>query len=222
MAELVHAALATIPSRVEALREVVARLLPQVDRLHVYLNGHDDVPDFLEDARIEVARSQEHGDRSDAGKLFWTNAVEGLYLGCDDDILYPSDYVDQIVAGIERHGRGAVVGMHGAVLPRPIATYFTSRRVVSILGCIETDQPVDVIGTGAMGFHTSAIRIRQEHFEAPGMADIWFSVQARLQAVPLVVLAHKPIGVIRTRDTLHRRYRRDDGIHTEALRRLGF
>ena len=181
------------------------------------------MPSFLlEEARIEVARSQEHGDRSDAGKLFWAEHVEGLYLGCDDDILYPPDYVDQIVAGIERHGRHAVVGMHGAVLPRPIAGYFRSRRVVSILGCVETDQTVDVIGTGAMGFHTGAIRIRPEHFEAPGMADIWFSVQARLQAVPLVVLAHKPIGVIRTGATLHRRYRLDDDAHTEALRRVGF
>ena len=38
------------------------------------------------------------------------------YTFPDDDILYPPDYISRLVAAAERHGRTAVVGVHGGFL----------------------------------------------------------------------------------------------------------
>ena len=114
---MIRASLASIPARRDSLRRVVESLLPQVDRLGVYLNGYGDVPEFLADDRIDVARSEDHGDLGDAGKMFWA-AEPGVdyHLACDDDILYPADYVARMVAEVDRYGRRALVGCHGALM----------------------------------------------------------------------------------------------------------
>ena len=125
---MIRASLASIPERERSLRQTVASLLPQIDRLGVYLNGYGSVPDFLHDPRIDVARSQEHGDRGDAGKMFWTDAGDfDYYLACDDDIIYPPDYAERMVAAIEQYGRRALVGCHGALLRHNPEDYYGSR-----------------------------------------------------------------------------------------------
>src|SRR5262249_21870958 len=88
---VVTASLASVPGRAEPLQAVVAALLPQVDALNVYLNGYEETPPFLDDDRIVVAHSREHGDRGDAGKFFWAGEVDGYHLLCDDDMGYPAD-----------------------------------------------------------------------------------------------------------------------------------
>ena len=186
----VTATLASVPPRRGALAAAVASLLPQVDALHVYLNGYDGAPAFLDDPRIVVAHSAQHGDRGDAGKFFWAGKLDGYHLLCDDDIEYPADYVAKLVAGIERHGRRAVVGFHGATLHERVTTYHRSRRLFHFSQQLATDTPVHVLGTGVAGYHTSAIRISARDFHSPNMADIWFAVAGQQQRVPFVCLTH--------------------------------
>ena len=122
---MIRASLASIPERERSLQQTVASLLPQVDRLGVYLNGYDSVPDFLHDPRIDVARSEETGDRGDAGKFFWSDAGDFDYhLACDDDLLYPPDFAATMVAACDRHGRRALVGLHGALMREKPAGYY--------------------------------------------------------------------------------------------------
>ncbi len=187
---MVVAALACIPSRAKTLPRVVESLLPQVDRLCLYLNGYGDVPEFLKHPRITVARSQDHGDRGDAGKMFWTGQDEGYYLTCDDDIIYPPDYVAQVVRGIEKYHRKAAVGFHGNVLVPPIHSYIRSKRSIRFSEPLSCDTPAHILGTGVAGFHTDTIRVRPSDFALPNMADNWFGVLSQQQRVPLVVLAH--------------------------------
>jgi FkbM family methyltransferase len=189
----VTATLASIPSRVRPLESVVASLLPQVDELRVYLNGYASVPAFLEQERIVVARSGEHGDRGDAGKFFWAGQLEGYHLLCDDDIRYPQDYVRELVAGIERHGRRAVVGFHGATLREQMVDYYRSRKLLHFSQALTVDTPVHVLGTGLAGYYTSAITVRPEDFLAPNMADVWFALLGQRQEVPFLCL-HRGAG----------------------------
>ncbi len=184
----VFASLATIPARERGLRHVVEALLPQVDALGVYLNEYDRVPSFLDHEEIVVARSQQSGVRSDAGKFFWAGTTSGYQLVCDDDIDYPRDYVDRLVAGIERHGRRAVVGFHGCVLRDRVADYHTSRGLLHFTRALATDRAVHVLGTGVAGYHASAISIRHQDFVAPNMADISLALLGQRQRVPFVCL----------------------------------
>lgn len=188
----VFAGMATIPERVDALEIVVASLLPQVDRLGVYLNGWDEVPPFLKHEKIVVARSQDNGDMGDAGKFFWVDGHEGVYFTCDDDIRYPSDYVARTLAKLRQYGFQAVVGWHGSVIKAPFHDYYNSecRRVFSFESGRPWDTPVHLLGTGCLAFHVSTIKVRHADFKEANMADVFFALLAQKQRVPLIVVEH--------------------------------
>jgi len=184
--ENVAATLATIPSRERGLSAVVEALLPQVDSLGVYLNGHAHVPSFLDDPRIVVGSGR--GDLGDAGKFFRADEVRGYHLLCDDDIRYPADYVTALVAGIERHERQAVVGFHGSLVRNGAPDYHRSRTLHHFAQALAADTPVHVLGTGLAGYHTSTIAVSPADVPSPNMADIWFALLGQRQRVPFVCL----------------------------------
>jgi FkbM family methyltransferase len=189
---MIRASLASVPSRRESLRRTVASLLPQVDRVGVYLNGYNGVPKFLEHERIDVARSQDHGDRGDAGKFYWSDAGDFDYhLTCDDDLIYPQDWAKTLVAGVERHGRRAAVGTHGALLKPGARDYHGSVKArYHCLKDVLREHPVHVLGTGVACWHSS-LDIGPRVFRHPNMADIWLAEWAQREGVPLIVLPHK-------------------------------
>jgi hypothetical protein len=219
----IAASLATIPSRVHLLERVVASLLPQVDQVHVYLNGHQQVPAFLDRERVVVARSQDHGDRGDAGKFFWAEQPFAYHLVCDDDLEYPSDYASRLVGSIERYGRRAVVGVHGVRLTSKIDSYFNSRQVSHFARQLPTDRPVHLLGTGTVGYHHSTLRVRIDDFERPNMADVWFGLLCQRQRVPCVAVARKERWLAPFKvggSSIYERTKRDQRHVTEALKRV--
>jgi hypothetical protein len=216
------ASLASIPSRVRQLEQVVEALLPQVETLCVYLNGHEQAPAFLERPGIIVERSQRSGDRGDAGKFFWSAEPLGYCLVCDDDLAYPEDYAYRMVAAIERYGRRAVVGVHGITLDAKVASYFTSRRVKHFAQRLDTDCPVHLLGTGTVGYHPSTLQVSPSDFERPNMADIWFGLLCQRQGVPRVAIARQAswLSPIKTGGpSIYDRTKRDPQHVTAALQR---
>jgi FkbM family methyltransferase len=188
---LVCASVASVPGRERGLAEVVGALLPQVDRLCVYLNGYEHVPSFLDAAKVRVVRSQESGDRGDGGKFFWAERSAGFAVVCDDDLRYPADYVARLVAGIERYQRRAIVGFHGAVLDDEFLSYYRSRRLYHFASALRRDTPVHVLGTGAAGYHHSALAVSARDFLVPDVADVSFALLGQRQRVPFVCLEHE-------------------------------
>lgn len=148
--------MASIPSRVDVLRITVDSILPQVDHLFVYLNGFDWVPEFLASEKITVFRSSEYGDYRDNSKYFGLRCLEeeGYFFSIDDDIEYPSDYVSEMVAAIERYDRSAIVGVHGVIYGAG-SRLFLDRAVLHFRNPLEADVPVSALGTGTTAFHTS-------------------------------------------------------------------
>ena len=120
--QTVHATVASVPGRQAQLAAVVAAIAPQVDVLHVYLNGYDAVPDFLQgNPAVRVARSQDWGDVRDNGKFYFLNEAGSYYVTLDDDLAYPADYVRTLLLAIEKYGRQAVVGVHGVLEEEGVA-----------------------------------------------------------------------------------------------------
>ena len=212
----VLASVASIPSRTGWLREVVQRLRPQVDRLLVYLNDYPAVPSYLEGEGITVVRSDEHGDRGDAGKFFAAGRHTGVQLLCDDDIAYPDDYVERLLAGIERYERRAVVGFHANMLREPFTDYLRTRTITHLSRGVTADVGVHVLGTGTAAYHTSAIRVRPEDFPVPNMADVWFALLGQRQRVPFVQL-RRGAGWLRELAQVHGTA--PDGLYARARRR---
>lgn len=194
----VHAGVASIPQRAASLRAVVDALSPQVDVLHVYLNGYESMPTFLRGrpGHIRVVRSQDVApthDARDNGKFFFLSEdvpVEGAYyLSVDDDIAYPPDYVATLVARVEQYQRRAIVGVHGITLADPLVDYFVNRTVHHFAAGLAADRSVNLLGTGTVAFHRSTLDLSYADFGEPGMADLWLGIAAKTQGVPMRCIA---------------------------------
>lgn len=197
----VIAGVATIPSREVPFRRMLASVAPQVDQLHIYLSGH---VGYLKGLPENCHQHKPPGDPyGDAGKFYCVNREEfndgsfGLmddayYLTFDDDLLYPPDYVETMIEGIEFYRRKAVISFHGRNFGRfPIQNYYRAAiRRYYCLRRLAHDVPVHVLGTGCMGFHTSALKLSMEDFPSKNMADVHMAVALRRQGTGAICLKH--------------------------------
>lgn len=187
----ITASLTTIPERTEALKDVIASLLPQVDKLNVFLHGYRELPEFLQNDKIEVAFDVEWGDKGDLDKFSWCDEVNGYHLICDDDLIYPVDYVQKIVQKIDEYK--CIVSFHGAVpFNPPIASYYQDRYVYPCLGTVHADIDVPIGGTGVMGYHTNYTPLDKFEYKElmANMADAHIGIWAGANNVKIMVLAH--------------------------------
>lgn len=189
----ITASVASMPGRVESLRDTVKSILHQVDRLQVYLNNYDSVPDYLFHDKIKVFLSKDHlGDLGDAGKFFNCDKITGYHFTIDDDLIYPENYVESLISAIAKYDKKCVVSYHGRSFNNlPVVSYYRGATVR--LGClrkVRVDQYVHVVGTGVLAYHTDTIKLKLSAFKFLNMADIWFSEYCNDRNIPRVVLAH--------------------------------
>jgi hypothetical protein len=162
----IWAGMATITGREELRALAINSIVPQVDRLI-------------------IANGDERGDQ--AKFLGCEHAPEDtIWVGVDDDLIYPPDYISTLVAGLERHP-GSIVSFHGWKIDEDGECYAENYR------CLENvadDVQVHVAGTGVCAFHLSTIRPVMRDFESVN-ADVWLAVRAQERGIPRHVLAHR-------------------------------
>jgi len=196
--EKITAGIASIPQRENALQQTIESVIGQLDTLNVYLNGYEHIPKFLKHEKIRVFRSQDYGDKGDAGKFF--KQGRGYNFSLDDDLLYPLEYIDYLIEKIEEYGRKYVVGLHGVIMQKtPVKSYYFGRTQFHFLNELRHDKPVHILGTGVMAFHSDTIKIRYEDFRIANMADVWVGRLSQAQGVGMMCVAHsnrwvKPIS----------------------------
>lgn len=186
--------IASIPQRASSLERVLESLAPQADRVHVALNGYDVQPDFL--YRFENVSWTLNGpdNLGDAEKFAKIDDWCGYIATCDDDILYPHDYIATLVAGIERYGRETLVSFHGGTT-QGFSERSHGAATVKRLPCLqelaEDDVNVNAVGTGVLGWHSDFVPLWRGVFRTPNMADVYLACHAHRFAIPMVVLAHR-------------------------------
>lgn len=157
--------MATMTGREEIRGMAVNSILPQVDRLI-------------------VANGDERGDQ--AKFLGCEDAPDGtIFVGLDDDLIYPADYIDTLIAGLARYP-DSIVSFHGWTIDESGECYVENYR------CLENvwdDVQVHVAGTAVCAFRLSTIRPVMADFESVN-ADVWLAVRAQERGIPRVVLAH--------------------------------
>ena len=175
-----------MPSRVDSLKQVVESILPQCEKLGVYLNEYRSVPEFLNDPRIVIARSQDHGDQKDNGKFFFVEQSDFKYYATiDDDINYPKDYVSRLLRQLKFVGDSDAVGVHGFLLPEEVSSITSNRHVFHFGEAAAFLTPASVLGTGTTIFNREKWNLKFSEFGQPGMADVWFAIAAKKRAANL-------------------------------------
>jgi hypothetical protein len=223
------AALATQPKRGHLLERALASLRPQVDSLHVFLNGFAAVPECVRALADEHVLSAEN--QGAERKLHWADGHDGIYLSCDDDFIYPQDYVETYVAAIARWDGRAIVTAHGRQYPeRPANVGDILPGSVGIVHHrVKVGRWVNHGGTGAMGWDARRVHVPRDWPER-NMADMQVSVWAQTAGVPIWLIPHRagwihslaavdPKGIYRTsqaeghvrRNALLRRHSEEKG-----------
>lgn len=176
--------IASIPSRALQLKKTVESLLPQVDKINLSLNGYREIPKIFKHDKVEI----ELTDGTDEQKF---RKVEGdIYLSCDDDLIYPINYVEFIKHALENHD---IITFHGRNFQSlPISSYYKSKS--SRYRCLDKvahDIYVQFGGTGCAAFMPEKFMLTLKDFPHKYMADIQFAIAAKKARKKIVCLAHE-------------------------------
>lgn len=179
------AVLATVKGRETALRSCLASLRPQVDELRVICHDMTEPPPaVLEFATDYVCTPDVSGS---AAKLKYADTWKGLYLGCDDDLAYPADYVATMARWVKRWKGRALVTCHGRTL-RPKSKGFLDVSFARAPQQANDGGWINYPGGCAMAFDT---RLSVPPF-VPGknLEEAHLAVWAQRLGVPIFLVPH--------------------------------
>ncbi|MCL1142326.1 glycosyltransferase [Shewanella gaetbuli] len=192
----IFAALATYPARKKLMIESVNSLIEQVDYIFIYLNEYLEIPYEIKnhkDSKKIICIVDPEGSRRAEGKFHWVRKVTGYYLTCDDDIVYPDNYIEITIAEIEKYSRKCIVGYHGIIFKDSVASFKSDRKkFYKFTDELITAQQCHLLGTGVSGFHASLlknidIRILEDY---PFAVDPALSVVCKKNKIPMVCIPH--------------------------------
>lgn len=181
--------IASIKTREKCLERTVQSLMHQADEIHVYLNDYDKVPAFLQNnPKIKFYLGKIYKDRGDTGKFFYLDKVEeGYYFSCDDDLIYPNDYVEKTINFLRDHDNAVICTYHGALLNKgKLNNYYRDRRQIHYSTFQRNSIEVNIGGTGVMAFHVKSFKPDIPRFKYPNMSDIWVGIQAQEKKIPIL------------------------------------
>jgi hypothetical protein len=179
--------IATIPSRVKIFQQVLDTLYGQADEYNVYLNGHSEIPLFLNRPNINIFWSKHTGDIGALGKFFrMKHYKDSYYFTVDDDILYPKDYVKKMIECLNSYNNKVCVGVHGTIFKYPLQHYHHD-TIKYLFGEKSLELPVDMLGTGTMLFDTSLITFDYTTLSVP--VDPVIAIICKTLNIPLICIS---------------------------------
>lgn len=185
-------AVATTPERVALLPRSLGSLRPQCDRLHVYLNGHAQVPECVRELadHFYQAPANEGADR----KFAWAHEHDGVYLSCDDDFVYPADYVARMSGELARWsaelGAPLFVTAHGRTYPpRPKDSADQIGAPATLNAHCPHGRWVNHAGTGVLAWDASRLRVPLS-YPVLNRTDVQLSAWANARGIPIWTVPH--------------------------------
>lgn len=181
---VITANLATIEARKYTLQGVIDSLKDQVDTVRVY--GNDYTPE-VEGDNVEVYTGPDYTDNA---KFFWLPISKGIYLSCDDDIIYPPDYVETILRAFKKYPNTWLT-FHGRKLKGLNLPYYTGHHTYQCLRDVDGDYQIDVPGTGVSAFHTDLIKFDPLTWKDYRMSDLMVGLELAKRDIRTICLGHK-------------------------------
>lgn len=180
--------MATIPSRLQSLQESLSSLYYYVDEIYVMLNGYESIPQFV-DPKEKIRPILLDNSLGDAAKCHDLDKRDGFVFFCDDDLVYPSNYVSYMLAKYEQYK--CIITLHGKVFQRPVRrAHGGFRENYHCLHTVIGDHIVDTGGTGVMLINTNDFRITPSDCSHKNMFDIWVGKKAHELGVKIMCVAH--------------------------------
>ena len=192
----------------------IKTLLPYCTRLCLYLNNYDDtildelkknpyynkIIPLLAGTDPVTGKSRKFPDKRSHGKQHWLGVYDGYYFTCDDDCLYPANYIPEMIKALLRYDNKVIVSCSGGVRRRDAtnsAAWFLGINRVN-----SHDTPVNFFGGASTAMHPRTIGATSElsdfvvegsknYIENCVSDDTCIAVWANVNSVPVVLVARK-------------------------------
>jgi hypothetical protein len=218
--------MSSIPTRAADLERVLDRILPQVDRLHLFLHGYDAIPETARRRGISAYLAPADHPFRASGKLYGLlhEPSPCLYFGFDDDILYLRGHGQRLRNGLIRYGGLVIVGIHAARFSPRHRSYLRAVKVRHFAKGWPLDVLADELGSGTVAFYSAALPVDPRPWSHGNMEDLMMAVEAERRHLPRIALARPAnslvaIGEMQP-DSLFHQLRRDDSAHSAVLAQL--
>jgi hypothetical protein len=223
----VMGALATMPTRISSLYQMIEGVLPQVDRLYVFLDGFNSVPEILQNKSkcipimISPGDRLHHANRFLAPHLFGAAAIIVIF---DDDILYPPNYVRVLREALRQYQYRAVVGIHGNIFWPPHRSYVKDRVTYHFSAALASDTTVHQLGGGTVAFLSTMLQFNPEFWRHPQYNDLCLAAESIKANLPMISLRRgsawlQPIAEGQP-DSVWHSLQRDERLASSLMRRL--
>lgn len=165
--------IATMNGRETQLANTFDSLCPYVDEINIYHNGIANI-DYTDNAKLESLQRYK----------------ESIYFfSCDDDIIYPNDYISKSIELIEKYK--CIITYHGRILKGKGLNYYKGHQSFHCKGANYLDRFIDVAGTGVTAFRTDYFNpIELYNSEHKRMFDLVFSLEAKKQEKKILLGKH--------------------------------
>jgi hypothetical protein len=172
--------LGSIPSRAGSLPRVLDTILPQVERLHLFLHGYESVPPEVIRPGVIVHLAPASDPYRTAGKFFGLaqEPQPCIYCTFDDDILYGDGHVARLRAALIRYSGRALVGIHSASFRPSTGSYLHRQVTRHFTRGLWVDQLADEIGTGTGAFVSSVLPVDPTTWPHGFMDDLMMAIEA--------------------------------------------
>jgi hypothetical protein len=187
---MIIANVATYPARFGSRRVALDSIAKQVDVLNIVLNEYSEIPTDLiglDNAKFLLPDV----DFKDVGKfIFDGNDDDDVFL-CDDDIIYPSDYVSWMMKVAEdTQLSNFVLGLHGVTYSDYYDGRKRSGRCVHVFHhALEANIRVNQLGTGTVYIKGKNIPSMEMMKGSGGFVDIRFARIMFDSCIPQVCIA---------------------------------
>lgn len=178
----------------------------------------------LNDLKVTLHRT--NNEKGSNEKLRFIGTGNNYYIClADDDLIYPSDYLDKLIQGCEKYD--AMVSLHGRIIPKGIINSYYGQpiTVYRSLGIVYQDVEVDIASNCGSLFKRSFYDDLNSWYDFCGttsMDDIYVNYFAKKKGIRRIVLAHQE-GYLKHKKQLPEdnyvfdKHRFDDAIQTEFI-----
>jgi|11_taG_2_1085331.scaffolds.fasta_scaffold00329_14 hypothetical protein len=178
---LITANFATWSARKGWIDKAVSSIIDQVDIVRVYYN------DYAPKKRNDIIQYTGE-DLTDRGKFYGIGKGE-IAFTCDDDLLYPPDYVESTLERMKEYPN-CVVSYHGRKLKGKGLNYYRGHETYHCLQPLSFDKTIDVGGTGVMAFNTNDILPDVCSYSQQKMSDILMGLECKKKGIKSICLKH--------------------------------
>ncbi len=172
----ITAAMATYPARENIVEDTLNSIIGQVDKLFIYLNNYDNVPEYISNhpykEKIEFILNPKSTLRA-AGKFSWLGQVNGYHFTIDDDIIYPKDYVKKMISFSKSKKDDALIGVHGSIFNTVVKDASKCRKsIFNFQKKLMKSKIVHMVGSGTTLFpHKVAKTINRDKLLSHAIAN---------------------------------------------------